>query len=285
MPSRISSACLFDGTRGSPNAPASTASKSRESISSAPWGSVTPSFKNLSAPQSKCFSSSLTPCVSRKRSSTPTASLITSGPMPSPGTTAILFTSPVIGYLPSPASLVFPSRNPPPSKRDAEHGDARAAQDLLGGRAEEEFFGQGRTTAHAHDDHRQVEVARDLQNLDERAADHHHPLDLHLACLDAFERALEVRLGLLSQPRRDLFGRTHPRGHGVFDELPVNDVQQRQVAARRGDAERHAHGVDRSGREVNGNEYVRRFEHCYLLLRGRGTGRKETVGRGDVNTQ
>src|SRR5215211_400839 len=148
---RMSSACRFEGTRGSPNAPERTASNSAESISSAPSGSVTPSDRNLSAPQSKCLRSSRTPCVSPTRSSTPTASSITSGPMPSPGTTAILLTPPVI------------LESSPPSERHAQHGHARAAQNLLGRRAEEQLLGAGRASAHAHHDHRQVEVARDLE--------------------------------------------------------------------------------------------------------------------------
>src|SRR5437763_4901123 len=161
-------------------------------------------------------------------------------------------------------------------KRHAEHWDARAAQNLLGGRAEEEFFGRRRAPAHTHDDHRQVEVARDLQNLYEGDADDDHALDVNLVRPDSFERALEARLGLLPHLRRDVLGRAHPRGHCVLYEVSVNHVQHRQVAARRGDAERHTHGVNRSRREVNGNEYVCRFEHCYLLLRGRG---EEEMGR------
>src|SRR5215207_1953482 len=228
----MSSACWFEGTRGSPKAPDRIASNSAGSMSSAPSGRLTPSDRNLSAPQSKCLSSSRMPCVSPRRSSTPNASSITSGPMPSPGTTAILFSASVI---PRRSSL---------SEGYAEHGHARAAQNLLGRRAEQKFFGAGRAAAHAHDDHRQVEVARDLEYLDEGAADDDHALYSDVAHLEPFERGVEVRLGLRAHARRDVLGRAHPGRDGVVDEVPVDDVQQRQIAARLRDAERHAHGVD-----------------------------------------
>src|SRR5215213_9526045 len=154
MPSSMSSACWFEGTRGSPNAPERITSNSLESISKAPSGSVTPSLKNFSAPQSKGFSSSPTPCVSRTRSSTPTASSITSGPMPSPGTTATLFNALVI------------LQTQTSSERHTQHGHARPAQNLLGRRAEEQLLRPRRAPAHAHHNHRQIEVARYLQNLD-----------------------------------------------------------------------------------------------------------------------
>src|SRR6185503_1067545 len=47
IPSRMSSACLFDGTRGSPKAPARIALYSSDNISRAPSGSVTPSRRNF----------------------------------------------------------------------------------------------------------------------------------------------------------------------------------------------------------------------------------------------
>src|ERR1044072_6407949 len=54
-------------------------------------GAVTPSRKYFSAPQSKSTNLSSSPLVSCKCFSTRTASRTTSGPMPSPGITAILF--------------------------------------------------------------------------------------------------------------------------------------------------------------------------------------------------
>src|SRR5215204_1119808 len=245
----MSSACWFDGTRGSPKAPERIAANSDESMSSAPSGKLTPSFRNLSALQSKCLNSNSTPCVSPRRSSTTSATSITSGPMPSPGTTAILFRASVI------------LRCSSCSERYAEHGHARAAQNLLGRRAEEQLFGAGRAAAHAHHDHRQIEVARDLEYLDEGAADDDHALYSDVAHFEPFERGVEVRLGLRAHARRDLLGRAHPGRDGVVHEVLVDDVQQRQVAARLRDAERHAHGVDGCLGKVYGDEYVRSFQH------------------------
>src|SRR5712691_1349544 len=88
-PRRISAACRFQGMRGSPSAPSRIASNSLRNISTAPAGSVTPSFKYFSAPQSSSMSSIfLLPAWAATRK-TLQASGITSRPMPSPGITAM----------------------------------------------------------------------------------------------------------------------------------------------------------------------------------------------------
>src|SRR5712692_9696666 len=88
-PRRMSAACRFQGTRGSPSAPSRIASNSLRNISTAPAGSVTPSFKYFSAPQSSSMSSIfLLPAWAATRK-TLQASGITSRPMPSPGITAM----------------------------------------------------------------------------------------------------------------------------------------------------------------------------------------------------
>src|SRR5262249_39291324 len=91
MPSRMSLACLLSGTLESPNAPDKIASKPFESISRAPGGSVTPVARYFSADQSKLVKDSerWNRCAASSR--VWTASLITSGPTPSPGITAIRF--------------------------------------------------------------------------------------------------------------------------------------------------------------------------------------------------
>src|SRR6267142_2616710 len=85
----MSAACWFEGTRGSPSAPKRMASNSSRSISMAPTGRLTPSRRNLSAPQSNSMNSmGRLPDLATARS-TFTASGVTSLPMPSPGITAI----------------------------------------------------------------------------------------------------------------------------------------------------------------------------------------------------
>src|SRR6266498_2363692 len=78
---------MFDGTRGSPKAPTRIASKSRASLANPSGGTVVPSARYRSAPQSKLVSSTgaLVATIAF------TAWGMTSLPIPSPGMTAIFF--------------------------------------------------------------------------------------------------------------------------------------------------------------------------------------------------
>src|SRR5262249_33032726 len=91
IPSRISAACLLWGTRGSPNAPDKIASYSVDSISSAPAGRLTFVARYFSAPQSKRVRARSRLKICAASSIVSTACSMTSGPMPSPGMTAMRF--------------------------------------------------------------------------------------------------------------------------------------------------------------------------------------------------
>src|SRR6266404_2613971 len=78
---------MFEGTRGSPNAPTRIASKSRASIANPSGGTVVLSARYRSAPQSKWVKAKSAPIASRTRN----ACGMTSLPTPSPGMTAIRF--------------------------------------------------------------------------------------------------------------------------------------------------------------------------------------------------
>src|SRR5579862_1349106 len=106
-PSRMSAACWLEGTRGSPSAPNRIASKSFDNISTAPGGSVTPSRRNLSAPQSNSTKSICRPADDATALIALIASGVTSFPMPSPGITAIRAALP-----PSRIGFVFPFCEP-----------------------------------------------------------------------------------------------------------------------------------------------------------------------------
>src|SRR5712692_157689 len=87
--SRMPLACSFPGTRGSPTAPKYTAASSRRSVSMNPSGSTVPSSRYRSAPKSNQSNCSPSPRSSAMRESSRTPTLATSGPIPSPGMTAM----------------------------------------------------------------------------------------------------------------------------------------------------------------------------------------------------
>ena len=106
----MSSACWFEGdARVAESAGEDGVELAREHLERALGQAHALAQELLRAPV-EMLNSSSTPCVSRNSSSTRTASPITSGPMPSPGTTAILFTfSSSFSDISVEAKIVLPS--------------------------------------------------------------------------------------------------------------------------------------------------------------------------------
>src|SRR5689334_10192559 len=105
-------------------------------------------------------------------------------------------------------------------------------------------------TSYSHHDHREIEIARDLQNLDKRQTDDDHLFDINLTGVDSFEDAAEVTLGLFLQTRSEVLARSHAGRNGGVDKFLVDYVEQCQITVRRRDSNRDPERVHGARRKI-----------------------------------